>query len=257
MARTSRKQPIIIGVGDIVNRSKKVEDAIEPLELMVNAVKEAIRDTGISEAQLQASIDSIDVVKSWTWPCDYPTLIADSFGCKPVHKEYSEHGGNQPARCVDDAARRISKGEAKLAVVTGGEALASLTACAAAKKLPPPGWTQPSEDVTKVFSPTTREVQQGYGARHSIGNPIHLYPLYENALRAHRNQSIAENHAESAEMYANFAKVAEKNEFAWNYRSPAETKQSIGTVSKRNRMISFPYPLLMNAFSTSAHALYF
>ncbi|CAK3980488.1 acetyl- transferase like [Lecanosticta acicola] len=250
MARTNRKTPVIIGVGDVVNRSKKIEDAFEPLQLMINAIQEAIHDTGISGPQFQAQIDSIDVVKSWTWPCDYPTLVAERLGFKPVHAEYSEHGGNQPARCVDEAARRISKGEAKVAVVTGGEALASLTACAAAKKMPPPNWTNPSEDVTKVFSPTTRELQANYGARHSIGNPIQLYPLYENALRAHRGQSIAENHAESAEMYAEFAKIAESNAYAWNHGAPAETAESIGMVSKKNRMICFPYPLLMNAFNT-------
>jgi hypothetical protein len=107
-----------------------------------------------------------------------------------------------------------------------------------------------------------------YGARHSLGNPIQLYPLYENGFRAYRNQSIADNHAESSQLYAEFAQVAEKNKYAWNYPAKAETKESIGTVSKRNRMICFPCklsssvlrelqdadgttdPLLMNAFNT-------
>lgn len=80
----------------------------------------------------------------------------------------------------------------------------------------------------------------GYGARHGIGNPIQLYPLYENAVRAHRNQSIKDNHTESAQLYADFAKVAEKNSYAWSYPAAAETAESIGTVSKRNRMICFP-----------------
>ncbi|KAK4505899.1 hypothetical protein PRZ48_003864 [Zasmidium cellare] len=253
MSRSSRRTPVIIGVGDNVNRSKSVSDAIEPLQLMILAIQEAIKDTGLPPSTLsnvQSSIDSIDVVKSWTWPCDYPSLIAEKLAFRPVHCELSEHGGNQPAKLVDEAARRISLGECKVAVVTGGEALASLTACAAAKKLPPPGWTAPNEDVQSVFSPTTRELQPSLGAKHSIGNPVQLYPLYENAFRAYRGQSIADNHQESAELYAEFAKVAEGNEYAWGKGAPAETKESIGTVSKRNRMICFPYPLLMNAFNT-------
>lgn len=131
MSRPSRKTPVIIGVGDIINRSKKVEDAIEPLQLMILAIQNAIKDTGVEAstlAALQSSIDSIDVTRSWTWPCDYPTLIAERLSCSPVHKGYStEHGGNQPALLLDNASRRISKGESKLAVVTGGEALASCT----------------------------------------------------------------------------------------------------------------------------------
>lgn len=159
-----------------------------------------------------------------------------------------------------------------------------VSACAAAKRLPPPGWTPLSEEVNTVFSPTTRELKPSalpgkwtpprsgsnkidLGATHSIGNPIQAYPLFENSFRAHRNQSYAENDAESAEMYAEFAKVAEKNPYAWSYGSPAETKESISKVTKRNRMICLPCkycivmppcelilmskdPLLMNAFNT-------
>jgi len=78
------------------------------------------------------------------------------------------------------------------------------------------------------------------GTLHSVGLPIHVYPLYENAYRAHRGQSVKDNHKESAELYAKFAKVAEKNPLAWNYGQPAATEGVIGSVSKKNRMICFP-----------------
>jgi hypothetical protein len=114
-----------------------------------------------------------------------------------------------------------------------------------------------SEDVNSVFSPSTRELQPsalpgkwtppdtgsdlpGLGAKHGIGNPIQVYPLYENSFRAHRHQSFADNHKESAEMYAEFAKVAEQNQYAWSHGSKAETAESIGSVTKRNRMICLP-----------------
>ncbi|KAF2403124.1 hypothetical protein EJ06DRAFT_528081 [Trichodelitschia bisporula] len=245
--------PVVIGVGDYINRSLKTEDAIEPLELILRAIRNAIADTSLSPAmaeELQDRIDSIDVVASWTWPYDdLPGLVAAALGTKLQHKAYSAHGGNQPVKMFDCAARRIALGESRVAVVTGGEALASLVACAAAKKLPPPGWTKPAKRVESVFSPTTRDLGDNLGAVHSIGAPIHLYPLYENGFRASRKQSIEENNAESAQLYAEFAKVAEKNPMAWNYGRPAVTADEIGTVSKKNRMICFPYPLLMNAFN--------
>jgi hypothetical protein len=78
------------------------------------------------------------------------------------------------------------------------------------------------------------------GTRHSVGLPIHVYPLYENAFRAHRNQSLKDNNTESAKLYAQFAKVAEKNNVAWNYGQSAASEETIGTVSKKNRMICFP-----------------
>ena len=124
--------PVIIGVGDVKNRSTKVEDAIEPMWLMLEAIKTAIKDANFTSnavfLDLQSQIDSIDVVKTWTWPyADLPGLLAEKLGLGDgvKHKFYSEHGGNHPAKLLDEAAKRISRGEAKVAVVTGGEALAS------------------------------------------------------------------------------------------------------------------------------------
>jgi hypothetical protein len=89
------------------------------------------------------------------------------------------------------------------------------------------------------------------GTLHSIGLPIHVYPLYENAFRAHRGQLIQDNNRESAELYADFAKVAEKNPFAWNYGQPAMTKEVIGTVSKKNRIICLPCACVLQVGSES------
>lgn len=132
-----------------------------------------------------------------------------------------------------------------------------MSAYAAAKQLPPPGWTPLDEQVKDVFSPTTRELKPGalpgawkptpsnevhadLGAKHRIGNPIHIYPLYENGFRALRGQSLEANHRESAEMYAQFAKVAEANEFSWRFGERAKSAEEIGAVGVRNRMICFP-----------------
>lgn len=73
-------------------------------------------------------------------------------------------------------------------------------------------------------------------------------------------------------MYAEFAKIAEGNKYAWSHGQPAATENEICTVSKSNRMICFPCtyhpsnlhwayysigstdddvdPLLMNAFNS-------
>lgn len=123
--------PIVIGVGDIVNRSLKIEDAREPLDLILEAIKTCFEDTGINEqakSNLQSHIDSISVVRTWTWPYpDLSDLLASKLGVSPAHKEYTEHGGNHSGRIFDEAARRIAQGKSKVAVIAGGEALASCT----------------------------------------------------------------------------------------------------------------------------------
>jgi hypothetical protein len=126
-----RPTPIIIGVGDVKNKSLKLEDAIEPMQLMLQAIQLAIKDTamtGFFATELQSSIDDISIVATWTWPYpDLPGLLASKLRVQPRHKHYSEHGGNQPAKLLDEAARRIASGQSKVAIVTGGEALASCT----------------------------------------------------------------------------------------------------------------------------------
>lgn len=126
-----RKTPIVVGVGDIVNRSKEVGDAIEPLQLIIQAIRTALADTALDAtavASLQCDIDSVDIVRSWTWPYpDLAGLVSEHLDIRPHRKYNSEHGGNQPAYLFDEAARRISRGEGKVTVVAGGEALASCT----------------------------------------------------------------------------------------------------------------------------------
>ncbi|KAF3152199.1 hypothetical protein TWF569_003233 [Orbilia oligospora] len=243
--------PVIIGVADVINRSARIEDAKEPADLMHQAVLDALKDTNSSKPELlKSSIDSIDAVNTWTWPYpDLPGLLAEKLGINPIHKRISIHGGNQPGFLFDEAARRISKGQTRVAVLTGGEALASLGACAAAGKLPPPGWSPSASEISGVPSPTTRDLGSDLGGLHDIGAPIHIYPLYENGYRAHRKQSISDNHKESAKIYAELAKIAEKNPYAWNFGKRV-SEETIGTVGGKNRMICFPYPLLMNAFNS-------
>ena len=121
--------PVIIGIGDVKNKSLHVEDAIEPLQLMLQASLRALEDSGVANSQrrkLQSSIDSLNVIATWTWPYgDLPGLLSQRLGINPKRREYSKYGGNQPIKLVDEAARRISRGESKVAIVTGGEALAS------------------------------------------------------------------------------------------------------------------------------------
>ena len=126
---TKRALPVVVGVGEVKNQSQDLNGAVEPMELMLRAIQLAIEDTQLSLPKaktLRSEIDSLDIVATWTWPYpDLPTLLSEKLGINPVHKFYSDHGGNQPAKLFDEAARRISLRESKVALVTGGEALES------------------------------------------------------------------------------------------------------------------------------------
>ncbi|KAL4875276.1 hypothetical protein BJY04DRAFT_224155 [Aspergillus karnatakaensis] len=244
--------PILVGVADINDRASKNDpNAAEPLTLMLRAIGAAINDTELppeAAQKLQSAIESVSAVANWTWPYpDAPGLIVKRLGLPGVvHTVESHHGGDSPGQLVDEAARRVAYGKSKVAVVTGAEALASLESFKKAKKFPPPHWTK-LDDHTSIWD---RKRPEDLGSRHFLGAPIQVYPLYEAAFRAHQQQKLSDNHKESADLYADFAQVAAKSPYSWSYGQEPETAGSIGTVTKRNRMICSPYPLLMNAFNT-------
>lgn len=78
------------------------------------------------------------------------------------------------------------------------------------------------------------------GTQHGIGMPVQVYPLYENGLRAHRRQSLHDNICESAELYANFAKVASTVPTAWSHGQTPVSAATLEDSTGRNRMISTP-----------------
>lgn len=84
------------------------------------------------------------------------------------------------------------------------------------------------------------DARAGMGARHSVGLPIHVYPMYENGFRSHEGQSFEQNNKESASLYAAFDEIACRNKYAWRSGEKPKTAETIGTVTQKNRMICTP-----------------
>ncbi|KAL3486066.1 hypothetical protein BJX62DRAFT_242307 [Aspergillus germanicus] len=249
---SNTQTPIIIGVGEFKNRSKSTEDTLEPADLMLRAIHAATTDATRSPRaarDLIKDIDGVSVVASSTWPyTDLPGLLSDHLGIQPTQKAYSHLSGNSPVQLIDDAAQAITKGELEVVVVVGGEALASLKQFIKTGRFPPP-WTGVGGTIDNVYYANNVEMLDGIGRAHSVGVPMQVYAMYENGLRAHRGQSIAQNHAESARLYSQYARVAATHPISWTHGQCPNTERDIATVDSRNRMICFPYPLLMNAFN--------
>ena len=125
------KDPVIIGVGEVKNPSRLMEDAIEPLHLMISAIKAAAQDAlPDCPEKIIKGVDGVSVVASSTWPYqDLPKSISDDLGISPSYQTYSDLSGNSPVQLLDDTARLIANGEIEMGIITGGEALASCMLC--------------------------------------------------------------------------------------------------------------------------------
>ena len=114
--------PIIVGVGQKTYHPGGSEATPSPLEMMEGVAREAERDAGA--AGLLAKLDSVRVVNIMSWPsADPPADLAARLGAGDGERGYSTVGGNTPQWLVNDTAEAIARGDTRLALLVGGEAI--------------------------------------------------------------------------------------------------------------------------------------
>src|SRR3954453_820256 len=234
--------PVIVGVGEIVDRPEDIAAGLEPLALLEQALKRAEQDSG---GTLLSEIDSLDVVNFLSWRYRDPELqLAARLGIKPAHAYYGPVGGESPIRYLHEAAKRIARGECSVAAVCGAEAQSTATKAQRARiDLP---WTPFAHDVEEPKRGAA--FQKPMAVQLGVFRPITVYPLYESATSAHWGQTPREALAESGQLWSTYAGVAAENENSWLKKrfKPDE----ITTPTPENRLIAWPYTKLMVANPT-------
>ncbi len=236
------RTPVIVGVGQVVQRVPNVIDALEPAALMAEAIIRAAADAGL---QAPPEPDSIRVVSLLSWRyVDPARVVADLLRLAPRETAYTPQGGNTPQSLVNSTASEIQRGELDLAILTGGEAwrtrMRARKSDALLKWTKLPDGAQPDRIIGKeLVMNDPAEIERG------IVMPVQLYPIFETALRAAAGESVDEHQARIAELWARFSTVASKNPYAWVRE--AKSASEIATPGPDNRMIGFPYPKYMNS----------
>ncbi|MHB8684457.1 MAG: acetyl-CoA acetyltransferase [Dehalococcoidia bacterium] len=231
--------PIIIGVGQVTQRPG-TERPREPLALMAEAARLAAADAG--PPGLLQSLDSVRVVNIMSWPSkDPPADLSKALGVAPRELVYTQIGGNTPQWQVGEAAERIHSGDLNLVLIAGAEAVYS--ARRARAQSIDLGWSTRGSPAPNAGDP--RPGVDAAEAKHGALLPSHIYPMFENALRAHYGRSLDEHRAALGGLCAKLSAAAAPNPFAW-FRE-AKTAAQITTVSASNRYIGFPYTKYMNA----------
>src|SRR3990172_2890424 len=116
--------PVIVGVGQLTNRSERVSDAVEPAEMMERSARAAEVDAGAGG--LLSKLDSVQVVGIISWQYgDAPGVLAERIGARPSHKLYSSVGGETPQRLVNETAQAIVEGRTRMALIAGVEVMNS------------------------------------------------------------------------------------------------------------------------------------
>lgn len=230
--------PVIVGVG-YTRHPEALGATTEPADLIAAAIEAAAADASISPAALVA-VDSLDVLNLLSWKyADPARAVAARIGARPGRALFSDLGGERPTALIDAAARRIQQGDSCVALIAGGETLASRRMWGKAGQEPP--WSPRGEPPIPL--------DPSYGVRHGLGeaglgDPTRIYPLRENAHPA-MGLTLVESHAASGRIWAALSEVASRTSGAWV--PEAFSAEQITTPGAANRPIAFPYLKLMCA----------
>jgi len=237
---SAREIPVLVGVGQVLQRPEDPREATEPLETMIAALEQAGRDSGAPKLLQRA--DSVYVLRG-TWSYGDPGReIARRLGATPEETIGTPYGGNFAQGCVIEAARGVQEGRRGVALVTGAEngrsaGRAQRQGIQLTESEAPGTPDRMLADDKAIF----HEAELARGMN-SAGD---IYAVIDSAIRFARGESL-EAHAERlAALWASFNAVACENPNAWIRKS--YSAEEIGHASPDNPMISFPYTRLMNA----------
>ena len=227
--------PVIIGVGQVNDRTEDLSQAPDACALMLEALRRAGADAG---GGAMDRIDTLELVRLLAAPMDaIPQTLADALPGLRSFPRFVVGHGTTPLMLLTRAAHRIASGEAEVCAIAGAEA------CRTDKRraLASAGAGRPPEMMQAALEALTSEDCR----THRLVTPIELYPLFENAMRAQWGQTLAQSQHESAQLWSEFSRIAAANENAWIRRE--HSPQEILEPGPRNRKLCFPYTTLMVA----------
>ena len=230
---TLDRTPVLVGIGVATRHEENFEEALEPMDLMLEAVALAGRDSGAAAAL--AGVQYIAVPRG-RWSYSNPAgEIARTVGAPKAVTALTSVGVLQQT-LVGEACDRIARGEAHTTLVAGADAgYRLLRAQIAGKKAD----EREQGDAPDIYQSPKDELRHPVEKRAGLQMPVGIYAMMESAYRAKQGWSVDEHRDRLAELGERFSRVAEGNPHAWHRRSlPAA---DIRNASERNPMQAFPY----------------
>lgn len=187
-------------------------------------------------AEILSRLQSIQVVYCQSWQYDDPCgRLAERLGANPAHRFYSGLGGSVPVRLISETGASMARGDLDLALLVGGEALASL------RHLPDPAWSFAPEQ--KPPFPISIDPSE---AANGIFQAYLTFALLDTARRAHLGRSIDDHRGQLGRLLSSMSEVAAADpDHAWF--PVARKPDEITTPTPSNRMVTTPYTKLMTA----------
>ena len=227
------RTPVLIGIGTVSRREEDFTRALEPMDLMLEAVTAAGRDSG-SKAALSGS--QYIAVPRGRWSYSNPAgAIARAVGAVNATTVLTSVGVLQQT-LIGEACARIARGEAHTTLVAGADAGYRLLRAQIAGQKPS---EREQGDAPDIYLAPKDELRHPVEKRAGLQMPVGLYAMMESAFRAKQGWSVAEHRERLAQLGERFSDIAADNPHAWQRN--ALDAAAIRDASDRNPMQAFPY----------------
>lgn len=239
--------PIIVGVGQVVDHwdGRDLDKSSSPISLITESIKRAQADAGVFD--LVEKIDTLAVVRAYTdslrKPFDpfgkaknFPAAVIEAASLSPKRTIYSTAGGEQPQSLVNELSEDIARGDIRMAMITGGEALATLKT--ALKKQLALDWSSEADADIEERGTQTDFISK-YEMVNGMGLPPQTYAAMEQALRARLGMSKVQYLDYMGGICAGLCKTAQQNPYS--QYPQAKSAEFLATASKDNYPICDPY----------------
>ena len=148
---------------------------------------------------------------SWHY-IDPGALLAEELGIEPDEILVTTTGGNNPQSLVNATALAIGRGELDVAVIAGADCHYTQAAARRHPDRPLLPWTvQPADTEPPTLFGSDRRGTTRSEEERGLDLPIHVFPLFENALRAESGRTLPEHLAHIGGLWSRFSEVAVGN----------------------------------------------
>ncbi|WP_139308141.1 acetyl-CoA acetyltransferase [Mycolicibacterium goodii] len=231
------RTPVLIGYGQV--NQYEVNPSAEPVDLMTEAARRA------ADPRVLQAVDSVRVVNLLSWRYRDPgLLLAQRIRAHRARTRYTGIGGNVPQTLVNEACRDLQAGRAEVVLIAGAETWRTRSRLRARGVRPE--WTRQDDSVPVARGGDDNVPMAGDAEiRIKLDRPAFVYPMFEQAIRIAAGETPGEHRTRIGELWSRFSAVAAQNPHAWSRE--ALTGEQITRTGPDNRMVSWPYPKLMNS----------
>lgn len=232
----AERTPVLVGIGTVTQREQDYRLALEPMDLMLQAVRLAGIDAGAAAAL--AGTQWIAVPRG-RWRYTNPAGdIARTIGAPAATTVLASVGVLQQT-LIGEACARIARGDSHTTLVAGADAGYRILRARLLGERAPERAGQGSPD--ECWEPQA-DLRHAVEVQAGLDRPVSLYAILENAYRSAQGWSLDEHRDRLARQVAQFSRIAADNPEAWIRR--AVSPDQVRHASERNPMQAFPYTRL-------------